>query len=1058
MRNIRDRVRTNNCRTVKRSMSRFMSLLIMSLLGMLVFVGLASTAPDMISALDMYLDERNVYDIKLVSTLGFDPGDVEKVAAVEGVAAAVGEKSADVIITWGDKEAVMRIAVLPEVINTVKLIEGRMPEKDDEVLVEENFLAAEGLSIGDRFYAEGGRTAEEKLKIVGTVDSPLYYNNVKYDANRGHTNVGSGKVNYYGYILPEGCAFTELTAIYATVDGARGLLTSGSAYKETVGKAISSIEEICSGLEASRYDTVHSQAERLLEDTMALAEEKLSEGLALLESAEAALAEEAAGLEAAKSELDGTEAALETSRSELESTLAYLQRTRSGLDSRKTALDAEKEESDRLMSEFESALSSLGMNREDLMDALVTLKISIETQLTYPGNPEQIAALQERYALLEDVEAKRIAADGAADDYAAHLKSYQDSEAAYEYSYSVYSEKQAAFDEAYAEFELASEEYSTGEAIYARRVRLYESGLKEYEAGKQLADEKIAEAEKAVENIKRPTVYVYGREEYSTYTDYIDDSNSIRNLATLFPAVFFAVAVLVSLISMNKMVEEDRLEIGTMKSLGFPSSKIMSKYLSFSLLATVIGSVIGTALGMILIPALIFHIYSILFVLPALRYTFQLPYIILGFLITVICVCGSSVWTAYKTLRLKPAVLMRPKAPASGHRVFLERIRPLWKRLSFSRKIMTRNLFLYKKRVLLTIGGIACCTALLLTGFGIKDSIVDLPSKQYYGIYQFNAISYVTDLSLPGESGDDGLSLDHFLENDEITYAAAAKRVTADLNDNDGYVLVADPSDMGHIAEFESAETGEPLYLIPGKVIIDEKLAHLEKLSSGDTLHIVDVDNNSFDLEISGVAKNYFEHFAYMSVETYGNAGQDYAPNLVYFQTPSLSASEKQQLSQRLLSSSSVINIAYRDEMIDTVDKSLKSLDSVIFILLVLSAMLAFVVLYNLATINISERKREIATLKVLGFYDEEVDGYISRETIILSIIGIILGLGLGIFLSHAVVATIEVDKARFMNQIKPMSFIYSALMSAAFSLIVTFITHLRLKRIDMIDSLKSVE
>jgi len=1056
MKKAQNRIRSNNARTIKRSFSRFISLAIMSLLGMLVFVGLASSAPDMISTLDRYLDGHNVYDIKLVSSLGFGQPEVDAVAAVEGVFSARGDTSADIIITWGNNEAVMSIAALPQDINSVDLIEGRLPERADEIAVETNFLRAEGFSIGESFSADSDKIKENELTIVGTVDSALYYNNVKFDSNRGYTNVGSGKVNYYAYMIPEALDIPAFTAIYATVDGASGLLTSGSEYTEAVNAATERVEQIKPALESSRYEALRAEAEDQLAEIQAEAEERLSDGRRRLEEAEAMLAEAQAALDAGKAELEKNRSELEATRAEIEAAGAQLENTGSYLSAQRAQLEAEKAEAERKLSEFEAALASKGLSREDLMDALVTLKLSIETQSQYPGLEDQVAYLQSYYDSLVALAQQRDSADYAMAAYSAAYEEYGKAEAEYEAAYAEYSANLAAFNEASASFSEAESEYEREEELYERQNRLYHAGLNQYEEGVIRADVLIGEARDAIDSLKPPTVYVYDRTEYSVYSDYIDDSNSIRNLATLFPAVFFAVAVLVSLISMNKMVEEDRLEIGTMKSLGFSSKMIMSKYLSFSLWATVIGGILGTAAGMIAIPALIINIYSILFDVPGICFTFQPLYVILGFIITVICVCGSSVWTAYQSLRLKPAELMRPKAPPAGHRVLLERIKPLWKRLSFSRKIMLRNLFLYKKRVIVTIGGIACCTALILTGFGIKDSIVDLPSMQYYDIYQFDGTCYVNELSLSGASGS--LSLSRFLENDMITGAAAAQRVTADLAGNDGYILAVEPEDLKYIAVFESASDGRPLTLTPGKVIIDEKLASLEKLSVGDTLHIVDVNNVSCDVEISGIARNWFEHYAYMDVSTFEQFNTHYSPNLVYFQAPGLTGPEKQQLSQELLAFPDVLNIAYRDEMIDTVDKGLRSLDSVVLILIVLSAMLAFVVLYNLATINISERRREIATLKVLGFYDGEVDGYISRETVILSVIGILLGLVLGIFLSRAVVNTIEVDKARFLNVLKPKSFVFSAVMSAVFSLAVAFITHFRLKRIDMIESLKSVE
>ena len=834
----KNRIRTNNRRTLRRSLPRFFSLMIMSMLGTMVFSGLMATAPDMLKTLDDHLDGAKVYDIRVLSDMGLDDGDIDAIRDLDSVAEAEGGCSLDLIAAWGEDDAVLRVYSLPEELNAVTLTAGRLPEAADEIAVEGNLLEKEGLKLGDSITLDSDSLINKSATIVGTVDSPLYYNNVMIDQNRGNTGIGSGKIKYYAYIPMENFDLDCYTVAYVTSRGAAETLTSSEDYLALIDKTTAALEELEAERCQARYDDIYAQAE----------------------------------------------------------------------------------------AEVEEAEAALGMSLPD------------------------------------------------------------------------------------------------------------------------------ARAE--LETIEMPTWYLYDRTDYTTYTDYVDDSNSIRNLGKLFPIVFFAVAVLVSLISMNRMVEEDRLEIGTMKSLGFPEGMILSKYLRFSLTATLLGGLLGAALGLVIIPELIYNIYTILFTLPALTLTLQPFYTLLGFGLTVLCVCGTSVWTALQVLKEKPSELMRGKTPKGGHRILLERIPALWNRFRFSRKVTVRNLFRYKKRVLVTIGGIAGCTALMLTGFGVKDSIVDIPSLQYYDIYRFDGTAYISS----GDAVDQASVLTEFLDHASITSAVTAQRRTAELEGIDGYMLVTDSADLKHIAEFTDAESGEPLALEPGKVIINEKLSAMTGLSAGDSITFTDVDNVSYTLPISGVAANYIEHFAYMDIETYESFGSSFSPNLVYFNTEELDEGEKDALAEELLAGDDVLSLTYRSTLIDNVDDSLKSLNSVVLILIVLSALLDFVVLYNLSNINITERKREIATLKVLGFYDGEVDGYINRETILLTILGIGLGLLLGIGLSHMVVSTIEIEKCRFVNELKPMSYVYTALMTAAFTAIVSLITHFNLRRIDMIDSLKSVE
>jgi putative ABC transport system permease protein len=485
-----------------------------------------------------------------------------------------------------------------------------------------------------------------------------------------------------------------------------------------------------------------------------------------------------------------------------------------------------------------------------------------------------------------------------------------------------------------------------------------------------------------------------------------------------------------------------------LKSLGFSNAKIMIKYLIFSLLAIAIGGIIGSALGLILLPTIIFNIYKILFNVPNLVLGLNLKSTLLGFIITVVCVCGTTILTVYKVLKEKPSELMRPKTPKAGKRVFLENIKILWNNIKFSQKVTIRNLFRYKKRVIVTVVGIAGCTALMLCGFGIRDAITDIATMQFNNIFKFDGTVYLSEVNE---------NYDKIFDTDDITSVTNTQRINAKVNDINSYIFVAENDEnLSNIVNLEDLETGKKVDLETGKVIITGKLSELTGLNVGDKIEILDVNNNLYQYEISGVVKNYIEHYIYIDQKTYEQSGKEYKPNIIYINTKE--SANQENLVTKLLENDEVLNVTFKDSLIQNVDNMLKSLNSVVIILIILAAMLSFVVLYNLSNININERKREIATLKVLGFYDKEVDDYITKENIILTAIGIVIGLVLGYFLTKAVIATVEIEKCRFIYKIKLLSYLYSTILSIIFTLIVNFITHFKLIKINMIDSLKSVE
>lgn len=998
-------VAKNSFRSIKRSYPRFLSLIIMSLLGVFVFTGLQATSPDMIATLDSFLDERKVYDIRIVSTLGLTDDDITFLEKVDGIDKVEASHSADVLIHNDEKDMVLQVLSIPSQLNLIELIEGKLPETINEIVVEKNMILNTDYKIGDEIMVPTESFSNSGFTIVGIIDSPLFYNNGGFEGSRGSTSVGSGSIDYYSYVLKD--SFTEqyYTSIYLTVKKALEYKTSSFEYLEVIQSALDKLEAQKEERETARFHQIYNDAKSEIDKN----KEKIDR------------------------ELNDAHAKLVTASTELSSAKKKLDLAKGQLDSDKSKLNQVNELIKTNKKQLQDALNNYGLLESDLASSIV----SIEKNITLLN--KVISSL-----------------DSKSDEYAIYQKQLQDLQNNLKNLQSIQSaittlnQSETEYQKNLNAYQSAYKTYQSNYKMYEDNYKKYQTSLKEYNKNKEKAYQELDDAYKKLETIEKPKWFLYDRTDYATYAEYIDDTNSIYNLSKIFPIVFFAVSILVSLISMNRMVEDDRGEIGTLKSLGFHNHQIMSKYLLFSFLAVLIGGVIGCVLGNIIIPTIIFGIYKILFAVPNFQIEWNVGIALTGLFLSFVSICGTTFMTALKVLKEKPSDLMRPKAPKSGKRVFLEHIPLLWERLKFSNKVTIRNLFRYKKRILVTIGGIAGCTALILCGFGIKDGIVDLTDMQYGKTFSFDALSYVNDMNEE--------EIQNYFQKDKVTSITPVQSINASYDKTDINIMIF--SDQDALKEIVSLKNknDEAVFLADGAILITDKFADIKKLKVGDTLSLVDVDKKEYSFKIGGIVKNYVGHIAYVSKDTFLSMNDTFQPNVVYLKFNSLLESEEEQVISNFLENDKVINVSFIESLKRRVSDMLKSLDQVVLILIVLASLLAFVVLYNLSNININERKREIATLKVLGFYHHEVDSYITKENIILTILGISLGLVLGYFLTNIVITTVEIEKARFIHQISLESYLYAVCISCLFTIIVNFITHFSLKKIDMIESLKSVE
>ena len=555
----------------------------------------------------------------------------------------------------------------------------------------------------------------------------------------------------------------------------------------------------------------------------------------------------------------------------------------------------------------------------------------------------------------------------------------------------------------------------------------------------------------------KPKWYIYDRLDNTSYKELINASDNLKKIGNIFPIIFFAISVLVSLISMMRMIEEDRVENGTLKSLGYNSFHITLKYVIYSLLATTIGSSVGAIFGSYMIPSVIWNIYTKIFFIPKFIYLLKSDYNALGLWICILCICGTSVIVCIKNLREVPANLMRPKAPKSGKKILLERINFIWKKLKFSDKITIRNIFRYKSRVITTILGIAGCTALILAGFGLKDSIKDVIDFQFNNIIKYDKLLMTND-SINQIDIEKELLNDDKVENYTNVNTQNIKVL---FNDEEQEVTMITPDDFNNISKSISLIDLKTNNIIDNisdnSCIISEKTAKLLDIDVGDKISLLDNDNNKYDIKVSYIIKNYINQYLYINKNTYNNLFKDYKINSVLISLKDEDKNSK-EFDKKYISNGYALTIVDNDDIKSSMNDMLSSIDSIVAILIIAAASLAFVVLYNLSNINISERKREIATLKVLGFYPSEVDKYINRETVLLTILGIGIGLLFGSYLSHFIISTCEPDYIMFDRHVYTLSYFYSLFITVIFTIIVTIVTHFNLKKINMVTSLKNVE
>ncbi len=995
---------------ITNTFKRFISLMLIVLLGVGFFAGIRVTSPDMRNTLDKTFDQYEAMDIQVLSTLGITKKDIAALEKIEGVEKIEASYSTDAVVNIGETEEVVKLMALSDYINQAKIIEGRLPENNKECVVEPRFLLETEHQIGDsitieveEIQNEDGENQpllkEKEVTIVGTVHSPLYIS-----SDRGTTKLGSGKISYYMYIPLENFDTDIRTVAYITVEGAKELKTYSSKYEDTVEEVKQRIEDISEERRQARYQEIYDEANGKIQD----AQKELNTQKA---KAEKELKDAKQKIENAKQQVKNGKAELETQKT---TTNAQLAQGKSELDK------AEKElkEKEKLFEEE---------------------KKKLQATLEYM-TPEQKEQIEKQLAAQEQL-----------------LKQARNTLNTQKQTYEANKKKaNQELTKAQNQLNTAEREIQTNEAKLQTEQKKADKKIKE-------AQEELEDAKIKLADIEKPEWYILDRNQNVGYVSYLQDADRIDNIAKVFPVVFFVVAALISLTSMTRMVEEQRVQIGTLKGLGYSKRQIASKYLIYATLATVLGSLIGVSIGFYMIPKIICNMYGMMYNIGEPVLQFDVGLTIAGLLAASVCTVGATAYSCIKALLAMPATLMRPKAPKIGKRVILEKIPFIWKHLNFTQKVTIRNIFRYKKRFLMTIIGVAGCTALIVAGFGLRDAVGSMIPSQYGEIFKHQIEITLKD-NLKQE--DSQKAYKRITENQEIDSTIRLNRQSVEIvkNDNNQSIQLVVPEKVENLQEFivlRNRKQKEQTYTLDEQgIILTEKLAKLLDIHEGDEIIIKDTDKVEVKTKVAGITENYLHHYIYMSPKLYEQLYQEGAKmNTIFANTKELTEEQENILGKTILKDKdSISSVEFNSVATSIFSEVMDNLALVVWVLIIAAGLLALVVLYNLSNTNISERVRELATIKVLGFYDPEVYEYVGKEMLLLTIIGILVGLLGGNFLTTFIIKTCELDAFMFNPQIEIASYLYGIVITMLFATIVNIITYFALKKIDMIESLKSVE
>ena len=985
-------------REIKKSKGRFISLFLIVVLGVAFYAGIRSCGPDMLYSADEYYDDYKLMDIRVISTLGLTDADIRTLEKVDGVERAYGCYTADLICEVGEESSTVKLMSITEGVNEIVLKSGIMPVNNNECLVDEQFMADGGYEIGDEitFTTGDGSELKDTLSESKFVITGTFASPRYLSFDLGSTSIGSGSLD--GLVMVNADVFTYeyYTEVDIIAEGAAQLLCYSDEYEDLIEEVVENIEDAAPGAEARRYEDILKEAQELIEKARTRLSETQTE---------------------AEEELNLAQAALDSYTAQANSLLAEFAAL---VDLIGEIKDAVYDTAD----EYEDALDEVKEASADLYDDVVSGG--------YDGFLSS-SAKQEIADLNESLQEAESQAQALEEIYSSALSLYSALSSNINYYLQT---QQDAIDE---QWDLLEEEIA--EAL-----------------------EEIEESEAELDDVEEGQWYVLDRTYLQDYTGYESDAEKISNIGKVFPVIFFIVAALVCLTTMTRMVDEERTQIGTLKALGYGKGTIISKYIIYALIATLSGSVIGCVIGSVSLPLIIINVYKLLYDnLEYILVPMNRNHCIVAAALASGCILIATLAACLKSLTEVPANLMRPESPKKARKLLLERIKPLWHIIPFGWKNALRNFVRYKKRLFMTLFGICGSTALLLVGFGLQDSINSIVDIQYGRIHLYDeTLTIDTD-----STANDKELLYQTLDFDETVGGYISLYLTSTDAESEymsGHVscyvyVVPDIELFKDFIVFEDRLSGESVQMDTDTVILAEKTADKLGLEVGDTFTVSNDGEDPHTLTVGGIAENYVYNNIFMSEELYEEIyGESPEYNQILINAAEGQEIDSDEFGQTYLALgavSAVTNIASAKEGFADM---LSSLDTITLVLIICAGALTFIVLFNLTNINISERRRELATLKVLGFYDLELSQYIYRENLMITVIGIAIGLFIGRYLNNFVITTVEVDLVMFGRDIFLSSYIISAALAFGFAVIVNIIVHFKLKKIDMAASLKSVE
>ena len=1088
-------------REISSSLGRYLAIFAIIALGAGLFVGLRLSRPDFLETYNNYTNKTNFYDFRLVSTLGLTDEDIAEVKKMDGVKLAEGAVGADFLFNTADEDNLIMMAQsIPENVNQIKLKAGRMPEKANECLADPDMYSKDDIGSTIKLSKDNSEQtfdtfAYDEYTIVGLADSVLYIN-----MERGSSTLGNGSVKGYIYIPMDGFSTDYYTDIYVCVDS-KGYVYSDE-YEQSTQKYVDGLEKFMSERAVIRRDAIIDDAMSQLDD----AKKQYEDGKAQYDAAKADY--DAGYAEYTKKKSD-TEAQLEKARKEIENAESMMGDT-SVIDQKQAELDAAKAELDKGQAEYESGLrqfnakAKLAYGAVDEQIAYYENRISDKQNDIAAQNAEieslnaQLAEAQangdslkvrliewkiktandrisldnadiERYnERLEVHRQKRAEVDAELEPY---RKQLEDAKAQLDSGYAQIAAGQAELDAARemissggAQLETAKKQYEQGKAEaergFAEAEKELASGKAQLDAAKAELDKGAAEldsAEKQIKNINHADTYVLGRDTNAGYVCFESDTNVVQSVASVFPVFFFLVAALVCLTTMTRMIADQRTQIGIMKALGYSSGAIMGKYMFYSGSATVLGSIFGIAAGSFAFPAIVWFGYGLIYNLSGLTFTMNWP-LALGITAANLLVTLLVTWyCCAKELKCAPADLIRPKAPEAGKRILLERIPTVWNDMSFMQKVSARNIMRYKKRIFMMLLGIGGCTALVLTALGLNDTIQNVVTRQYDDI-----ILYDYEITMAYDMNEEEQEIFFSDAGDDIKDAVFLYRGLAEVSGSDAIksatLTVTDGKKLCKYIDL--SYDGEPIdYPGRGEAAINYNLARqLGGIEVGDEIKLTTSEKKELTVTVSALFDNYVDSFVFISPETC----EEQLGEVPEYKSALANAPDGADINRCAEAlTHDVDGVRGVTLSVDTKARMSSMMDGLLVVvaaIILCAGLLAFIVLYNLTNINISERIREIATLKVLGFYPNEAAHYVFRENLILTGAGAVFGLGLGVALHAFVMNAIKVDMMYFKPHISFLSFAVSIAITFVFAMIVNAIMRRRIDNIDMAGALKSIE